>query len=135
MKINAKQIPVEGLAIQENISPLSLDLETDLVKFSSPLKVKAQINKITNTVTVSLRLESAIKLNCSRCLNEFNTDLNRQLEFYYPLNRPDDVINIDEDIRQELIMGYPVNPLCRVDCKGLCLKCGKNLNEGDCSCR
>lgn len=120
--------------VRESIDTLSLDLETDLIKFSGPLNAEAKIYKITNTVTVSLNLNGRLRINCSRCLNEFEIRLDKQLELYYPLNRPDELINLDEDIRQELIMEYPVKPLCKASCQGLCVKCGKDLNQGSCSC-
>ena len=37
-------------------------------------------------------------------------------------------------VYNEILMRFPMKTLCREDCKGLCLKCGKNLNEGECGC-
>jgi uncharacterized protein len=31
-------------------------------------------------------------------------------------------------------MEFPLRFLCHDDCKGLCQRCGKNLNEGECDC-
>ncbi len=35
---------------------------------------------------------------------------------------------------EQLMMEFPMREVCSEDCKGLCMKCGKNLNEGDCDC-
>ena len=35
---------------------------------------------------------------------------------------------------EQLEMEFPVRILCREDCRGLCQRCGKNLNEGECGC-
>jgi len=45
-----------------------------------------------------------------------------------------DVIEIDEVIRQNLVASLPSKPLCAEDCKGLCAECGVNLNEKACEC-
>jgi uncharacterized protein len=37
-------------------------------------------------------------------------------------------------VREELILDMPIKLLCREDCKGLCSKCGADLNEGACGC-
>ena len=37
--------------------------------------------------------------------------------------------------REEIILGYPVKFLCKIDCLGLCPKCGQNLNEKKCDCK
>ena len=37
-------------------------------------------------------------------------------------------------IREQMLLALPTRPLCREDCRGLCTRCGANLNEGDCGC-
>lgn len=37
-------------------------------------------------------------------------------------------------LREHIILGAPMQPLCRVDCAGLCARCGEDLNEGPCQC-
>lgn len=43
-------------------------------------------------------------------------------------------LNVDELVRDELLLNWPMKILCREDCKGICKVCGRNLNEGDCGC-
>jgi len=45
------------------------------------------------------------------------------------------VIDIADDVRQTLLLAVPLKLLCSENCRGLCPTCGKNLNEGECSCR
>ena len=44
------------------------------------------------------------------------------------------ILNMDEPLREQIEMEFPVRFLCKDDCRGLCPKCGKNLNEGGCGC-
>ena len=44
------------------------------------------------------------------------------------------MLNVDEPLREELILGFPMRLLCSEDCEGLCPKCGKPKREGDCGC-
>lgn len=134
MKIDINKIPLEGLTLEEEINPSALDLETDIVKFLEPIKLRAEVSKITNAVTVNLSLSGSIHLNCSRCLREFNVALKKNLRLNYQVDRREPIIDLDQDIKEEIILDYPMRPLCNPDCKGLCPKCGKNLNEGGCSC-
>ena len=128
MKIDINKIPLEGLTLEEQVNPSVLDLETDIVKFSGPIKIKAEVSKITNAITVSLSLNGLIHLNCSRCLKEFEVGLKKDLRLNYQVNRTEPIIDLDQDIREEIILDYPIKPLCNPDCRGLCPKCGKNLN-------
>jgi len=134
VKIDINKIPLEGLTLEEEVNPSALDLETDIVKFLEPIKIRAEVSKITNAVTVNLSLSGSIHLNCSRCLKEFNVTLKKVLRLNYHVDRTKPIIDLDQDIKEEIILDYPIKPLCNPDCKGLCPKCGKNLNEGGCSC-
>jgi len=135
MKINLNQISYEGSNLEERIPARSLDLETDLVKFRGPLLVKARIHKITNAVTVDLDITAPLYSICSRCLDEFDYDLKKSLQLNYQTDKSTLSIDLNPDIREEVILEYPLKPLCNLGCKGLCPKCGSNLNEKSCNCK
>ena len=44
------------------------------------------------------------------------------------------MLDIDDSVREALILSFPMRLLCDEDCPGLCPKCGKNLNRGACGC-
>ncbi|MBU3958889.1 MAG: DUF177 domain-containing protein [Candidatus Omnitrophica bacterium] len=135
MKIKVSQIPSEGLSLEEDIAPSLLDLDIETIKFLRPIKVKADIEKITNAVSVTLALNTSMHTICSRCLGECEVDFKRGLRLHYPVDSLEQDIDLNPDIREEVILNYPMKPLCRPDCKGLCPRCGENLNAGGCSCK
>jgi uncharacterized protein len=134
VKIRIAQISQEGISLEENVGASELDLETDTVKFLSPINIKAEASRITNAVSVDLSLKGLMSLVCSRCLNEFKTELKKKLKLNYQVEKDQQVIDLGPDIREEIILDYPIQPLCAVNCKGLCPKCGANLNSGKCNC-
>jgi len=134
MKIDVRQIHPDGLVLEETPGASQYELETDIVKFSKPIKVRAVISKITNAVTANLSLNASMHMNCSRCLEEFEVNFEKKLRLSYPVDKSEAVIDLGPDIREAIIFDYPIKPLCNPDCKGLCLECGKNLNEGICDC-
>ncbi|MDD4899909.1 MAG: DUF177 domain-containing protein, partial [Candidatus Omnitrophica bacterium] len=107
---------------------------TESIKFRGPLTVKAQVSRVTNAVIAKVSVAGRIFFDCSRCLRESEAALKKDFSLHFVLDKGDVEINFDPDIRQEIIIDYPIKPLCRTDCLGLCLKCGKNLNEGKCNC-
>lgn len=134
MKININQIPPEGLALEEVIDPEELGIDTEFIKFRKPVRVKAKILKITDTVIADIRLEVPMQIICSCCLEESGRDFCKDIKLSYPLDKAQHVIDFNQDIREDIILEYPIKPLCKPDCRGLCFKCGKNLNQGGCSC-
>jgi uncharacterized protein len=45
-----------------------------------------------------------------------------------------DAVDLDELVREQILLALPSRHLCREDCKGLCQKCGADLNRNQCSC-
>ena len=43
-------------------------------------------------------------------------------------------IDLTPAVREQILLQIPASPLCREDCLGLCVRCGKDLNEGECGC-
>jgi len=134
VKININQIPAEGLTLEEDESASILDLETETIKFPQALRIKARLFKITNIVSADVILSTALRTICSRCLNEIEIDFQKSLKLNYQVSKSEQVVDLNPEIREEIIVDYPLKPLCSQNCKGLCPKCGKNLNEGDCYC-
>jgi len=134
VKIDTRQIPDQGLILTEEFNPAELDLDTGVIKFCGAIKAKALISKSYDAIGASLSLNAPMLVICSRCLREFNADFNRQIELHYAADKLEPLIDLDPDIREEIILSYPINPLCSDICKGLCPRCGCNLNEGGCNC-
>jgi uncharacterized protein len=134
MKIAIAGIPPEGLAVSEDIPAEKLDLDTEIIKFRGVIRVTGEIFKITNALTVELDIQASMFCLCSRCAEEFIVPLDKHLQSSCSVDRTIPVIDLGPDIREEIILGYPVKFLCRPDCLGLCIKCGGNRNLGQCSC-
>lgn len=135
MKINVYSILPEGSHFSERISAGELDLETDLIKIEGPVRIDAELTRITNAVTVQLSIAATLLLVCSRCLKEVEKALDKEITLSIPIEKGVTAIDLSDDIREEIILDYPVKFLCKDDCKGLCPKCGKDLNEGPCNCK
>jgi len=134
VKIFINQVPSEGLLLEEEIKPAGLDLETELIKFRSNLKVKAQASRVINALIVKLNMRAILCAACSRCLEVFEWEFNKDAQLSFAFDSGATFVDLDPDIREEIMLDYPIKALCNENCKGLCLKCGKNKNEGGCNC-
>lgn len=88
--------------------------------------------RYSEQIPFRMLLEPAPKKGLSSDLpDEDMEDLNDMLDFSYYVS---DEIDIGDMIRQHIVMAQPISHVCSEDCKGLCGKCGKNLNHGSCKC-
>lgn len=136
---------------------LSLDIDPEDtssflygVSFPSPMKVKGDITNTAGYMRMRLELSADYAANCARCLASVGGTFSLSLEkTVAPKDLLCDVdedklddyaiiengfLDMDEQLRAQLEMEFPARFLCREDCKGLCQRCGKNLNEGSCDC-
>ena len=44
-------------------------------------------------------------------------------------------IDVDEVVKEQILLAVPTRMLCREDCKGICPECGTDLNKGECACK
>lgn len=133
MKIDLSRLS-EGIEAVITASEDVEGLEATGVKVLLPLTVEVTALKIQGTLDIKGKVSAKVLLQCARCLEEREDLLEKPFRFDYPFLKQDKFIDITNDIRQEVILSYPLKPLCGDGCKGLCLRCGENLNLGECLC-
>lgn len=112
------------------------------------------VDKTGEQVTVRGRVHGLALLECVRCAREFELALEPALEVYADrsstgrrkdeereLERDDYMkfhdgryLDLCDEAREVLLLDLPIAPRCREDCRGLCPRCGADLNEGPCGC-
>ncbi|MBU0759285.1 MAG: DUF177 domain-containing protein [Candidatus Omnitrophica bacterium] len=135
MRIHVDKIPPEGLEIAGEIDShtMSLDMEDQGIALTGSISVKAKVIKAGGEVFADISLEVPAEYTCGRCLAKFAGVLKKEFKTSYDV-QPGEIIEMDEDIRQETILDCPMKSLCKPDCKGLCQNCGQNLNVDTCEC-
>ncbi|MCR5485868.1 MAG: DUF177 domain-containing protein [Clostridiales bacterium] len=128
----------------------SLDLSSEcfnsLYPFKDPVTVKGEIKNEAGIVLLKASAAFTMYLDCDRCaapitrrmivplehvlVTTLNDETNDELILIESLS-----FEADDLIRDDIFLSMPSKFLCREDCKGLCPSCGKNLNEGPCSCK
>ncbi len=101
-----------------------------------------------NKASVEGRMELVLAMNCDRCLKEVRQKI--VLHFVREAEGPDAYqekekddeqnfmagyqLDVDGLVKNECLMNLPTKVLCKPDCRGICIKCGKDLNTGECGC-
>jgi uncharacterized protein len=110
------------------------------------------LDRTGDLVSVRGQLRSSARLECVRCLRTFDLPLavdltvvadraggrdrlEEQLEADdYMMFHDGRQLDLREQAREALLLELPITPHCREDCRGLCPRCGADLNEGSCAC-
>lgn len=83
-------------------------------------------------IKLSVKLKLLVNSSCDRCLEDVSVDLD--IDFFDEYEVSENTVDTDEIISEEIMLDWPMKVLCSDDCKGLCLKCGLNLNKDQCDC-
>lgn len=158
MKIRVDQIPDEGLRLDyeepaDSFAYLRKEEKGTGAAVGGPVHVSLAATKTSGGVAVKGRLQGNVSVTCSRCLADMAVDVSH--DFFYeclPAEAMEEEEELSKDsvdihyytggeiditalVQEQLALALPMRPLCREDCKGLCPKCGANLNLGDCGCQ
>ena len=106
------------------------------------VSLKVEFYRAAETISLRFFGNATVKTVCDRCLADLELEMDIDENYYlFPENTPDvdyfysgDEIELDDFVRETLVMNMPGKVLCSEDCKGLCSKCGADLNLGDCGC-
>jgi uncharacterized protein len=135
IKISVRDIASKGLDIDQSIPPEGIGLSSEEADIRSLLNVKAHLEKVNNVIMADTHIKAEFGYLCARCLQELSSTEERSYKFDFEIDPGNEYIDLGEEIRQEIILANPARILCSQDCKGICPKCGANLNIEKCKCK
>ena len=114
---------------------------------SEPVLAEGTVRNTAGVLMMKGNVSTTIHGICDRCATEFSrkidvpidavlvTELSNEEnedEWVFPL--VGDSADLDDIVRTVFVLNLDSKLLCKDDCKGLCCRCGKNLNDGPCTC-
>jgi uncharacterized protein len=141
-------------AFAHTYAPDELVLEDDRVRLLEAPAVSGNVRQHGNRVRVSGRVIARAQVECDRCLKLVELPIDSQFKLEYvtaedyraqqivELTEEDldlsvfdgEAIDIDELVKEELLLAVPDQVLCVETCKGMCPVCGVNKNSVACEC-
>ena len=162
LQIHISSITEHGLNLEEREDSAALPLLSAVtgdrgIHFTRPIHVRIQATLSGQTVLIQFTAETEVRIPCSRCLEPFDMEIATDFsgaalpevssmdpaavdEIELTADDMDviaysgDSIDLRDEIAQQIIMALPYKPLCRDACKGLCNRCGADLNKTPCQC-
>ncbi len=156
MQFNVAQLLKEptGSTRQYELEEDIGDLDPEITAIA-PLRGRLKFTRTGQGLLAIGRLHTEVTVSCVRCLEQARVSIDFEVEeelipsvdvatgARLPTAGQDQAVIIDaqhimdlrELIRQDILLALPSHPLCRPDCRGLCVQCGQNLNEGPCECQ
>ena len=135
IKLLVKRLTVDGVDISGEEQPSALEIEAGGdARPSGPLRYNIRAALVNNGIVVTGKASAKFECRCGRCAASFAMDVANEevCHFYEGVDQVE--LDLTEDIREDILINLPYYLVCSEDCKGLCFKCGKNLNEGACDC-
>jgi len=135
-----------GASLDVEFSEKIEDLEANDsgIVFDSPVSFKGKLTNLKGMLRLDGHVAVQYKVKCYRCLKDLKRTMSFDLtERFVSSNNSTDsdvytyngnYVDTDKAVKDNIILNLPMKHVCDVGCKGLCPKCGTNLNERECSC-
>jgi uncharacterized protein len=162
MFIEIKELELHPIDFREEFGPGVIDLGEG-IRQRAPLASQGRADlveehhgkhEVVRDIRLKGSLETSLEVACARCLDPVVQPVKRSFDLLYrPLGTDagheelsitdaeaeigyyqGDGLLLEDTLREQVLLAVPLKTLCREACKGLCPHCGKNLNEGACSC-
>ena len=154
MQIELTGLEKSGGRFEHNYLPDELELNDERVVLAGSPAISGRISIDGHVLKIQGDLQARVQVECDRCLKpiELPVKTDFKLEYGTPQQYCEshaaelteeelelsvfdgDVVDIDEIVREQLLLAVPIQVLCQADCKGLCANCGINRNIADCNC-
>ena len=134
----------ERLEVSYSLPMHDIDINGDY-PFKSPVEITAAAANRAGLVELEVKAVFDYTARCDRCFEE----LVKHMEYTFThglaselmddenddyIETPDFTLELDEVVISDILLNLPSKNLCREDCRGLCPKCGANLNLEKCGC-
>lgn len=138
----------------DGVQPFETSLDLSELDFGGqkpvqePVRAVGSVRNTAGVLILEAVLTTTLHAICDRCAAPFlrkltlpvRAVLTRSLENEDEADEwtfllEDDCVDLDEVLTTAFVLQMDSKLLCRPDCKGLCFRCGKNLNDGACDCR
>lgn len=154
MQIWLDQVRDEPFNWEETQSIAPEKLDRPELQGLGPVRWKGQVIHADPGFFLRARISYEQTLGCTRCLKPIVEPVSSDVELMILVDRrgepggehalheqdmsilyvPEEVLETDPILLEQLQLNVPMKPLCRADCLGLCPMCGADRNDGSCSC-
>ena len=134
--------------------PEELNPVDERVQLTEPAAVTGKVRLSGNEVFVNGHVDTRAQVECDRCLKPVELPVSTDFALEYitgaeyassgtaELTEAEmsvsvfdgHAIDVDEVVKEQILLAVPTRMLCRDDCKGICPECGRDLNTGECNC-
>lgn len=134
IEVNIHHIPEEGLVLSGDCLDDILEIPIDERTLDiSPLIYDLNLSLSYSQLIIRGEVSVVVDACCDSCLckHEVIVDDN---DVCHVIENPDDIVDLTEQLREDIVLAFPQTYLCKPDCQGICA-CGKNLNIEECVCQ
>ena len=139
--------PGASITFSESVNLSDLQFGTSY-PVTEPVKISGTVRNTADVLVMKGEITTCLHGVCDRCAAEFSRDVNIPVdvvlvnelanedsedEWVFPLEA--ESADLEDIVRTVFVLNMDSKLLCKPDCKGLCCRCGKNLNESECTCQ
>ncbi len=135
IKVPVYNLDNRGIEIIGREPPSFLEFGNDeMLECREDIDYKLHVKLVSSGILVTGEISVALQAKCGRCLKDFSLEIKNPevCHFFEKVTQAE--LDLTDDLREDILLMLPLNPVCESNCKGICPHCGVNLNKESCKC-
>lgn len=155
MRIDVDKLLKAGNTFAHVYEPEEIVLDEEHARLTAPPEINGRVSQNNHEVRLRGKITARAEVDCDRCLKSVEVPVESEFDVAYvpsddyrsseaaELQEEDlslsvfdgETIDIDELVREQILLALPNRALCGEDCKGICPTCGADQNINQCDCQ
>lgn len=157
MLFHVRDLAVRAAQFDVDLPPGAIDFLDEGLQQIGPLKAAGKAELVMGSlgeIRVTGHLSVTMDAACDRCLEKAKVPIDTDFTLYYrPVTEgygdekeidtgeaemgfyEGEALELDDVLREQILLGLPMQRVCKEDCKGICPVCGQNRNQKECQCQ
>lgn len=154
MRIELDKLEQSGSRFAHRYEPEEILLDEEHARLTKPPEITGRVSREGGGVRLKGKVTASAEIDCDRCLNVVAVPVEVDFDVKYVTARDyeagdaaalqeedlglsvfdGETIDVDELVREQVLLALPARALCKEECKGLCPVCGADRNANPCAC-
>jgi len=135
MVVDIAKLPPAGRTFEGEEPAEVLDIADRVASADGPVRYRITACVAGSELVARGRVSAMVRFVCVRCATVFECEVVEDAFLRtHRIEREGECVDLTPEMREAILLAFPHHPVCREGCRGLCPRCGADMNVEQCSC-
>jgi len=127
MKVSVKDITEDPTTVEDVVSAAEWDMDSADTRFVDGIRMVGRFSLAGSEILAEITVDMTKEITCNRCLEVVVHKETQHIVLSYERSKLGDTLDVDQDVREEILLNWPMKVLCSEECKGIDPETGEKV--------